>query len=293
MNSRFCQTKLLTDGSVLILSNVLEMLSFGEHQAWVKRTKIGLTLDSTLLKVDASQDQFDKLCEEAMQNGIGQVCVPGGRVESVVEKVKGSSVQVASVMAFPHGNGHSRVKAKEAEILLGFGVTELDMVMDVGKLKEKNYHNVQRDIRLVCEEALHRSHLNTSGGSRRGSAKVEMTETHQTPATAPPHPRIVKVILETCLLTDEEIIDACLLAVLAGAHFVKTSTGFSTSGATPHHVRLMKLTVGDFALVKASGGIRTYEDAIIMLNHGASRIGTSAALAIVQKSLSTPSQDSY
>ena len=253
----------------------------------MKKTKIGLTLDSTLLKVDASQDQFDKLCEEAMANGIGQVCVPGGRVESVVEKVKGSSVQVASVMAFPHGNGHSRVKAKEAEILLGFGVTELDMVMDVGKLKEKNYHNVQRDIRLVCEEALHRSHL-TTGGSRRGSAKVEMSET-----STPPHPRIVKVILETCLLTDEEIIDACLLAVLAGAHFVKTSTGFSTSGATPHHVRLMKLTVGDFALVKASGGIRTYEDAILMLNHGASRIGTSAALAIVQKSLSTASHDSY
>lgn len=238
------------------------VLSFDAHLSWVSKTPIGETLDHTLLKPEATQSQFDALFEEARTNGIGYVCVPGSRLESAVRALSGSVVQVASVMGFPHGNGHPRARAHEAAILLGCGASELDMVLDVGAMKEKNYHDVQRDIRLVVDEALKK---------------------HTSPA------RLVKVILETCLLTEEEIIDASMLCVLAGAHFVKTSTGFSTGGATKHAVRLMKLTVGDAALVKASGGIRTHADAVTMLQNGASRIGTSAGVAIVKAAASSTS----
>lgn len=209
-------------------------------------------MDHTLLRPEATQAQFDKLFEEAKANGIGYICVPGARLESAVAALNGSEVKVASVMGFPHGNGHSKAKQKEATLLLGLGAAELDMVLDVGKMKEKNYHDVQRDIRLVVDQA----HLRDAS-------------------------RVVKVILETCLLTAEEVVDACMLSVLAGAHFVKTSTGFSTGGATKEVVRLMKLTVGDFALVKASGGVKTAADARTMLQNGASRIGTSSGVAIV------------
>lgn len=172
-----------------------------------------------------------------------------------MEVLHGSNVKVACVMGFPHGNGHERAKQSEATLLLGLGAAELDMVLDVGKMKEKNYHDVQRDIRLVVEQAALRDAS-----------------------------RVVKVILETCLLTADEIIDACMLSVLAGAHFVKTSTGFSTGGATKEVVHLMKLVVGDNALVKASGGVKTAEDAKTMLQHGASRIGTSSGVAIATAS---------
>lgn len=210
----------------------LKYFSFSNHREWVSTTPISHTLDHTLLRPEATQVQFDKLCEEAKSNDLRYICVPGDRLERAVELLHDSNVKVACVMGFPHGNGHSRAKQSEATLLLGLGAAELDMVLDVGKMKEKNYHDVQRDIRLVSEQALHREAS-----------------------------RIVKVILETCLLTADEVIDASMLSVLAGAHFVKTSTGFSTGGATKEVVHLMKLVVGDSALVKASGGVKTYEDA--------------------------------
>lgn len=197
--------------------------------------------------------QYDQLCQEARDYGIRYICVPGDRLEAALQNLSGSNVNVACVMAFPHGNSHYRAKQTEAEVLLGLGATELDTVISIGMLKEKKYYDVQRDVRVVVEKA------------RQRDAS-----------------RIVKIILETCLLTKEEVIDACLLCVLAGAQYVKTSTGFSTGGASKEVVRLMKLTVGDTALVKASGGVRTYEDAKIMLENGASRIGTSAGVTIVK-----------
>jgi deoxyribose-phosphate aldolase len=241
----------------------LKLSSLESHLSWVSATPIEKTLDHTLLKPDATQSQFDQLYQEAIDHEIGYVCVPGARLESAVAKLGvDSSVKIACVMGFPHGNSHVKAKASEAALLLGLGATELDMVLDVGKMVEKDYHGVQKDIRVVVNEALHRD--------------------------SPSH-RIVKVILETCLLNDDQIIDACLLSVLAGAHFVKTSTGFSTGGATAPVVRLMKLTVGNAALVKASGGVRTYEDAVKMLHNGASRIGTSAGVSIAKAS-KIPSQ---
>lgn len=225
--------------------------SFEGHRNWVAKTPISHTLDHTLLRPEATQAQFDKLCEEAKSHDLQYICLPGDRLEKAVELLHGSNVKVACVMGFPHGNGHSRAKQSEATLLLGLGAAELDMVLDVGKMKEKNYHDVQRDIRLVSEQAALRDAS-----------------------------RVVKVILETCLLTADEIIDACMLSVLAGAHFVKTSTGFSTGGATKEVVHLMKLVVADTALVKASGGVKTSEDAKIMLQHGASRIGTSSGVSI-------------
>lgn len=229
------------------------LYSLEQHKKWVSETPISHTLDHTLLKPEAVQAQFDQLCQEAVDNDISYICVPGARLEHAVQKLHATKVKIAAVIGFPHGNVLAKARAHEASLLLGLGATELDMVLDVGKMKEKDYHGVQKDIRLVVTEAHHRDSS-----------------------------RVVKVILETCLLTNEEIIDACLLSVLARAHFVKTSTGFSTGGATAPVVRLMKLTVGDSALVKASGGVRTYEDAVTMLDNGASRIGTSAGVAIAK-----------
>ena len=208
-----------------------------------------------MLKPEATLDQFDKLCTEAIESGISHICIPGGKLEYCLEKLKDTKVRVASVMGFPHGNGHSKAKAFEANLLLGLGAQELDMVIDVGKIKDMDYHGVKKDIHAVVSEC-----------QQRGSD------------------RVLKVILETCLLTHQQIIDACILSVFAGAHYVKTSTGFSTAGASAQIVRMMKLTVGDSALVKASGGIRNYNDAILMLRNGASRIGTSSGAAIVQES---------
>jgi deoxyribose-phosphate aldolase len=302
-----------------------------EHEKWARGVEIGRVLDHTQLKQDATKEDFDKLCDEAVEYGIGQVCVPGGRVEGVMARLKGlqldrstttsvstntstHEVKVASVMAFPHGNGHTKAKVKEAEFLLSLGTMELDMVMDVGKMKEKNYHDVQKDIRLVCQEATHRRHSNEQALAKKMQQQQQQPDSTQFPESSPvttshyhssttsssqthsqshsPSPSsispdslpfpIVKVILETCLLSNDQVIDACMLAVLAGAHFVKTSTGFSTSGATASIVRLMKLTVGDAALVKASGGIRSLPDTMTMLENGASRIGTSSGVSIVQ-----------
>lgn len=221
----------------------------------VTSSPIAKMLDHTLLKPEATQLNFDDLCIQAMNNNIGHVCVPGSRVEAAVSKLTGSAVQVASVMSFPHGNGLSDSKSIEASMLLAFGAQELDMVIDVGRLNDKNYNAILKDIRRVVKVA------------------------HQFGSN-----RIVKVILETCLLSEAQIIEACIISIFAGAQYVKTSTGFSNAGAAVSNVRLMKLVVGDVAKVKASGGIRSYKDAILMLKNGASRIGTSNGVEIVKQS---------
>ena len=206
-------------------------------------------IDHTLLKADAQEGDILKLCKEALDHEFYAVCVNSCYVPLAAKAVEGSQVKVAAVVGFPLGAMHTESKAYEAELAASLGASEIDMVLHVGAMKEGKTAQVQADIEAVV----------------KASAK---------------HGATVKVILETCMLTDEEIVEACKLAKAAGAHFVKTSTGFSTGGATVHHVRLMKETVGDSMLVKASGGIRDKETALAMIEAGADRIGASASIAI-------------
>ncbi len=206
-------------------------------------------IDHTLLKADAQEGDIYKLCKEALDHEFYAVCVNSCYVPAAVKALEGSQVKVAAVVGFPLGAMHTAAKAGEAALAAELGASEIDMVIHVGALKEGKVDRVREDIAEVVTAA----------------GKFGAT---------------VKVILETCLLTDEEIKTACLLAKEAGARFVKTSTGFSTGGATVHHVRLMKETVGDTMLVKASGGIRDKETALAMIEVGADRIGASASIAI-------------
>lgn len=211
-------------------------------------------IDHTLLKQDATTDDFNKLLQEAIDSQMSYVCVPGTRAQQAISMAKESTVKVAAVVGFPHGNQLDGVKAFETSSLVKLGVMEIDMVIDIGRLKESDYKYVLEDIKSVC------------------LAAKEQGED-----------RIIKVIIETCLLTKEQIIDACILSALGGADYVKTSTGFSSGGAKIEDIVLMKSVVGDKLLVKASGGIKTYSDAINMLQSGASRIGTSSGLTIINK----------
>lgn len=206
-------------------------------------------LDHTLLKAEATEADIKKLCKEAKEYNFYAVCVNSCYVELAKKELIGSEVKIATVVGFPLGAVHTAGKVAETKITVSLGADEVDMVIPIGALKEGRYDYVLSDIKAVVEEA-------RSNGA------------------------IVKVILETCLLTDEEIKKACLLAKEAGAAFVKTSTGFSTGGATAHHVRLMKTTVGDSMLVKASGGIRDKTKALEMIEAGADRIGASASVEI-------------
>jgi deoxyribose-phosphate aldolase len=208
-------------------------------------------IDHTLLKPEATSEQIQKLCEEALTHEFATVCVNPGHVQEAAELLEGSSTGVCTVIGFPLGATLSSVKAFEARMAIDQGAKEIDMVINVGSIKDKDWSKVENDIHAVVEAA--------SG-------------------------RLVKVILETCLLTDEEIVKACQLAVQAKAHYVKTSTGFSTGGATPEAVKLMKETVGDDCKVKASGGIRDKEAALKMIELGAERLGTSSGIAIIQGS---------
>ncbi|HEY2028213.1 MAG TPA: deoxyribose-phosphate aldolase [Myxococcales bacterium] len=201
-------------------------------------------LDHTLLKPDATPEQVERLCDEARVHGFAGVCVNGVHVERAVRLLPG---KVFAVVGFPLGAMTSRAKAWEARELVAAGASEIDMVLPVGLLKAGVLAAVERDIRGVVE------------------------------ANAP-----VKVILETCLLTRAEKIAACRIAQEAGAAFVKTSTGFGPGGATVEDVALLRETVGSRMGVKASGGIRTASDALRMIEAGASRLGTSASVAIVQ-----------
>ncbi len=206
-------------------------------------------IDHTLLKAEATKEQIEKLCAEAKQFNFASVCVNPTWVKRSSELLQGSDVLVCTVIGFPLGANTPAVKAFEAKDAIANGAKEVDMVINIGALKDKNYEHVQADIAAVVEAA-------------KGSA-------------------LVKVIIEACLLTDEEKVKACELAVAAGADYVKTSTGFSTGGATAEDIALMRKTVGPELGVKASGGVRSLDDMKKMVEAGATRIGASSGVAIM------------
>ena len=208
-------------------------------------------IDHTLLKPDASQAEVAQLCHEARQYHFAAVCVNPTNVLLCSQLLQDSGVEVCTVVGFPLGATPPEVKAYEAQQAVSDGATEVDMVINVGALKSKEYDLVQRDIAAV-------SRTSHNGGA------------------------ICKVIIEAALLTDEEKVKACELAQAAGADYVKTSTGFGPGGATLHDVALMRQVVGPEMGVKAAGGIRTYQDAEAMVKAGATRVGASASIKIVQ-----------
>ncbi len=218
-------------------------------------------IDHTKLGANVTNAQIDKLIEEAKAYDFKSVCVNPIFVQHAKEELKDTDVLVCTVIGFPHGTHHPEVKAMEARVAVLSGADELDMVINVNALKEGHDELILMEIKGV----------------------VSMAEG-----------RTVKVIIETCYLTPEEIVRACKIAVSAGANFVKTSTGFGPSGAKVEDVKLMKETVGDKAFVKASGGVRTYQDAMKMIEAGATRIGTSNGVDIVlKKGLENVSNSSY
>ena len=214
--------------------------------------KLAKLIDHTNLKAHATEKDLQQLCQEAMQHGFWSVCVNPSRVELAHEFLKDSEVKVCTVIGFPLGATLTSVKVRETRDVIEKGATEVDMVINIGALKDGNADAVKEDIAEVVSAA---SEANA----------------------------LVKVILETCYLTTEEIVTACQLAKDAGAHYVKTSTGFGTGGATVGHVKLMRETVGEKMGVKASGGIRTYQKALDMINAGATRIGTSSGVLIMEE----------
>jgi len=208
-------------------------------------------IDHTLLKPEATRDQIIQLCAEAREWHFAAVCVNPVWVALCAEQLAGSGVKVATVVGFPLGASASEVKAYEAQQAIRAGAHEIDMVMQIGRLKSGDTAAVQADIAAVVQAS------------------------HALGA-------LVKVIIETCLLTDEEKVTACQLSQAAGADFVKTSTGFSTAGATVADVALMRATVGAETGVKAAGGVRSYDDAVAMVHAGATRLGTSSGVKILQ-----------
>lgn len=211
--------------------------------------KLNKYIDHTLLKPDASQEQIMNLIEEATEHDFASVCVNPTWVAFAAQALKGTDVKVCTVIGFPLGANTPEVKAFEAEDAIQNGADEIDMVINIGALKSQDYELVEKDIRAVVEAA-------------KGT--------------------LVKVIIETCLLTDDEKVKACQIAQKAGADFVKTSTGFSIGGATVADVALMRKTVGPNMGVKASGGARSYEDALAFIKAGATRIGASSGVAIME-----------
>lgn len=211
-------------------------------------------IDHTVLKPETKKEAVTTLCKEAMEYHFASVCVNPTWVSYCAEILKGSDVKVCTVIGFPLGANTSATKAFETKDAITNGADEIDMVLNIGEMKDGNYQAVLKDIQAVVEAA---------------------------------NGKCVKVILETCLLTKEEIKKACELCKEAKATFVKTSTGFSTGGATVEDVKLMKDTVGDALEVKASGGVRTYEDMVNVVNAGATRIGTSAGIKLVNKEENT------
>ena len=213
------------------------------------REELASYIDHTLLKPEASREQIRAVCEEAKQYHFASVCVNPCWVPLIAEELKGSGVSVCCVIGFPLGASLSSVKAFEAREAVAAGAQEIDMVINIGAVKSGDWELVREDIAAV--------------NAAKGTAKL-------------------KVIIETCLLTDEEKVRVCQIAKEAGADFVKTSTGFSTGGATVHDVELMRKTVGPEMGVKASGGVRTLEDALAMIEAGASRLGASAGVKIIE-----------
>jgi deoxyribose-phosphate aldolase len=219
---------------------------------WTKAS-LAKTIDHTLLKAIGTADQVRELCAEARKFGFASVCVNPAWVPLCAKELSGSGVMVCTVIGFPLGANQSEIKAAEARLAVVQGAHEVDMVINIGAAKAGDWKAVEEDIRAVVAAA---------AGASAGKATV-------------------KVIIETCYLSDAEKAKACEAALRAGANFVKTSTGFGTGGATPEDVRLMKKAVGGKLKVKASGGVRTYHDAILMLDAGADRIGASSGVAII------------
>lgn len=207
-------------------------------------------IDHTVLNADAVKTDIEKICKEAVDYNFKTVCIQPYWVPFVKEELKDSKVGITTVIGFPLGANSSEIKAAEAKQALKDGATEVDMVINIGALKSEDYDTVLSDIQAVVDAV---------------SGKA-----------------LVKVIIETALLKKEEKIRASELAKEAGADFVKTSTGFSTAGATVKDIKLMRATVGPDLGVKASGGIRSYEDALAMIESGATRIGASSGIAIVE-----------
>ena len=207
-------------------------------------------IDHTVLKADTPLETIKRICDEAMEYGFASVCINPCHVAYCADYLKDSDVNVCTVIGFPLGANTSAVKAFETKDAIANGADEIDMVMNIGALKDKNYDLVRDDVKAVVEAA---------------------------------NGTLVKVILETCLLTEDEIKKACELCVEAKADYVKTSTGFSTRGATIEDVRIMKEAVHGKAKVKAAGGVRTPEDMVKIVDAGADRIGTSAGCSLVKK----------
>lgn len=221
-------------------------------------TNVSNIIDHTVLKADTGKDAIIKLAEEAKQYKFASVCVNPTNVKLAAEILKDTpEVKVCTVIGFPLGANTPEVKAFETKDAIANGADEVDMVINIGALKDKDDELVERDIRAVVEAA-------------KGKA-------------------LTKVIIETCLLTEEEKVRACELAVQAGADYVKTSTGFSTGGATAEDIALMRKTVGPEIGVKASGGVRSLNDANAMIAAGATRIGASCGVELAKGEESTSS----
>ena len=211
--------------------------------------KLNRYMDHTALKADTTYEMIDKLCEEAKKYDFFSVCVNGCHVKRCAEKLKGSNTKVCTVVGFPLGAMTTASKVFEAKEAIENGASEIDMVINVAKLKDGEFDYVENEIRLI-KEAIGNN--------------------------------VLKVIIETCYLTDEEKVKACELSLVAKADFVKTSTGFGTGGANYEDVKLMKSVVGDNAKVKASGGVRDKETAQKYVDLGAERLGTSSGIDIVK-----------
>ncbi|MBU3105270.1 deoxyribose-phosphate aldolase [Clostridium gasigenes] len=214
----------------------------------MNKQELAKMIDHTILKPEATESEIMKLCKEALEYGFASVCINPSMVKKAAIILEGSEVKVCTVIGFPLGATSTEVKVFETKQTIENGATEVDMVINIGKLKENNLEYVKNDIAAVVNAA-------------KGKA-------------------LTKVIIESCLLTDEEKVKVCAIAKEVGADFVKTSTGFSSGGATKEDIRLMRQTVGPDMGVKASGGVRSNEDAMIMIENGATRIGASASIAI-------------
>lgn len=215
---------------------------------------IAKMIDHTALKPDVTDHQIEQLCTEAVRYGFASVCINPGFVPLAAEQLKGSDVKVCTVIGFPLGANTVETKLFEAQNALELGAAELDYVLNIRALQSGRLDQLEQEMKLF-------------GGLR---------------AKANP-PSAIKVIMETCYLTDEQIVRACELARQTGLDFVKTSTGFGPGGATVEHVRLMRSTVGPGLGIKAAGGIRTYQQAMAMISAGADRIGTSSGVEIIKQ----------
>ena len=215
----------------------------------IDKKNLASMIDHTLLKPTATKEQVAELCQQALVNHFASVCINPCFVKLATEMLKGSDVKTCTVIGFPLGANSTEVKAFEAKKAVNEGAQEVDMVINIGALKEGDLEYVENEIAQVVK---------VSQGA------------------------LVKVIIETCFLTDEEKVTVCKLAKKAGANFVKTSTGFGTGGATVSDVSLMRKTVGDSMGVKASGGVRSLDETLAVINAGASRIGTSSGIKIVE-----------